>query len=224
MLFKSNIPNELVKDEDKLVEQLYIFLGEFVRAKLKYEKFDNVQDCIQDTLLYILERVRKLTEEQLKSINLERFIYNRANSYVSAIWLRKLKKYRRSVFLESELKYSIERLGYTTSNGILDMLSRKNLITELDLYYKTQIDTQLIEDLIFDYRLSDDLKELVKYRVIETLISFGFTYQDFEVKQFKNHKYIEPTIHAVVDEYLINFLGGTHWKQLNSIQQTIHLL
>ena len=81
MLFKASINKDVANNPEKLAEQLYIFLSEFVKNKLRYESQDNVQDCIQDTIMYMINRYRKLTDEQKEHLNLERFFYNRANSY-----------------------------------------------------------------------------------------------------------------------------------------------
>jgi hypothetical protein len=84
MLFKANITREILEDEDKLCEQLYIFLKEYVAYRLQYENFSEREDCTQDTILFMLKRFKELTPEELDNINIEKFFYNRARSFISS--------------------------------------------------------------------------------------------------------------------------------------------
>lgn len=108
MLFKADINEEALKSEDKLCEQLYVFLKEFVPKRLRYESSSEHEDCIQETILYLIKRYRQISPETAKKLNMERFFYNRANSFVSG-YLTKLKIERTAfkkymMFVESEKK------------------------------------------------------------------------------------------------------------------------
>ena len=95
MLFKASITPKVLQSEDALVEQLYIFLNAYVPSRLKFESRDEIEDCLQETIMYMLKRYHSLNKADIAKINIEAFFYNRANSFVSS-YLRKLKNYRKA--------------------------------------------------------------------------------------------------------------------------------
>lgn len=189
-LFKAVITNELARDEDKLVEQLYIFLNEFVRTRLIYEPQENIEDCIQDTIMFILKRYRDLSEEDKDTINLEKYFYNRANSYVSRTWLRKKRIYDRNI------KNLLETAQYTysTTDNFQDI--------ELE---RESIDLDLLNEILDNLNLSEDITTYLRKRVIYVLIK-DFNYDHEVIPEVTPIKSYDKFIEQIIFEYALKSL------------------
>ncbi len=189
-LFKAVITNELARDGDKLVEQLYIFLNEFVRTRLIYEPQENIEDCIQDTIMFILKRYRDLSEEDKDTLNLEKYFYNRANSYVSRTWLRKKRIYNRNI------KDLLETAQYTysTTDNFQDI--------ELE---RESIDLDLLNEILDNLNLSDDITSYLRKRVICVLIE-DFNYDHEVIPEVTPIKSYDKFIEQIIFEYALNSL------------------
>jgi len=189
-LFKAVITNELARDEDKLVEQLYIFLNEFVRTRLIYEPQENIEDCIQDTIMFILKRYRDLSEEDKDTLNLEKYFYNRANSYVSRTWLRKKRIYDRNI------RDFIETAQYTYSNTD----NFKDIELERD-----SIDLDLLNEILDNLNLSEDITTYLRKRVIYVLIK-DFNYDHEVIPEVTPIKSYDKFIEQIIFEYALKSL------------------
>jgi hypothetical protein len=189
-LFKAVITNELARDEDKLVEQLYIFLNEFVRTRLIYEPQENIEDCIQDTIMFILKRYRDLSEEDKDTLNLEKYFYNRANSYVSRTWLRKKRIYDRNI------KNLLETAQYTysTTDNFQDI--------ELE---RESIDLDLLNEILDNLNLSEDITTYLRKRVIYVLIK-DFNYDHEVIPEVTPIKSYDKFIEQIIFEYALKSL------------------
>lgn len=189
-LFKAVITNELARDEDKLVEQLYIFLNEFVRTRLIYEPQENIEDCIQDTIMFILKRYRDLSEEDKDTLNLEKYFYNRANSYVSRTWLRKKRIYNRNI------KDLLETAQYTysTTDNFQDI--------ELE---RESIDLDLLNEILDNLNLSEDITTYLRKRVIYVLIK-DFNYDHEVIPEVTPIKSYDKFIEQIIFEYALKSL------------------
>lgn len=183
MLFKSTINKEIVKSEEALVEQLYIFLDEYIPTRLIYEGYDERQDCVQEAIMYLLKRFRALTEEEISTVNLEKFFYNRARSYVS-LYLRSLKKSRADTKSYIEL---LKDLG--------------QYATDIIEYY---IDETLLTSIISSYKLSKNSQNILKKICIIKLKELGFsTTKSAEDLVYSDREVLVKLSPAVVDEYMI---------------------
>jgi len=189
-LFKAVITNELARDEDKLVEQLYIFLNEFVRTRLIYEPQENIEDCIQDTIMFILKRYRDLSEEDKDTLNLEKYFYNRANSYVSRTWLRKKRMYDRNI------KDFIETARYTHSNT--------DNFRDIELE-RDSIDLDLLNEILDNLNLSEDITTYLRKRVIYVLIK-DFNYDHEVIPEVTPIKSYDKFIEQIIFEYALKSL------------------
>ena len=187
MLFKASITPEILKSDEKLCEQLYIFLKEYVPIRLRYESRDEHEDCIQDTMLYLLDRYRMISPEALDGINIEKFFYNRANSYIGTTYQRKLKAYRNA------------------NKRLIDDLKMSKLTDEQEeLNY---INKPLLKSIIDSYGLPENDVAFLTNLAVMKLIAFG--YHDNE--QLKDSKPISENrfevlkniSFAVVDSYLV---------------------
>ena len=189
-LFKAVITNELARDEDKLVEQLYIFLNEFVRTRLIYEPQENIEDCIQDTIMFILKRYRDLSEEDKDTLNLEKYFYNRANSYVSRTWLRKKRIYDRNIrdFIETA------QYIYSNTDNFQDI--------ELE---RDSIDLDLLNEILDNLNLSDDITTYLRKRVICVLIK-DFNYDHEVIPEVTPIKSYDKFIEQIIFEYALKSL------------------
>jgi hypothetical protein len=189
-LFKAVITNELARDEDKLAEQLYIFLNEFVRTRLIYEPQENIEDCIQDTIMFILKRYRDLSEEDKDTLNLEKYFYNRANSYVSRTWLRKKRIYDRNI------KNLLETAQYTysTTDNFQDI--------ELE---RESIDLDLLNEILDNLNLSEDITTYLRKRVIYVLIK-DFNYDHEVIPEVTPIKSYDKFIEQIIFEYALKSL------------------
>jgi len=187
MLFRAEITKETLKDENLLVEQLYIFLNHYVSKRLVYESQTEWQDCVQDTIMYILDRYHKLTIEDLEAINIEQFFYNRARQYVS-LYLRGLTRRRDTVkrFAEYEkIKGQVASIGYALS-----------------------IDAVLLDRILKDYYFDEHKQYIIKCMVINKLVQLGYKDDQILLSQETIDAY-DPTgilytiSYAITDEYLL---------------------
>lgn len=213
MLFKASITKEVIEDEDLLVEQLYIFLDEFVKVKLCFESEDTRDDCKQDAIMFLLEKARSLTTEQKKALNLEKYFYNRANSYISSVWLGRLNRYRKRFILESSFSKNLaniisSQLNTDTMLSLLEHNQRYNTTNEQEDTIR-YIDYNVLNLLINNYPLPEkDILVLLRLAEKE-LNSLGLegnihnkictqgASEDFKI-----------IAHAIVDEYIIFIREG----------------
>lgn len=187
MLYFSHITHDVAKNEDKLVEQLYIFLRNYVPSRIKYEDDQTKDDCIQSTIMFMLKRFNdlKATEQLDEDFNYERYFFNRARSYIS-LWLRNLSKDRKN-----QREY-IEYYHY---------LLQPEKTIEHDL-----IDVQGVYNIIKAYNLTPELEEALNANVISKLIDLGY----YAIPTFipnlgkEKNQFLETLSYVIVDEYLIN--------------------
>lgn len=149
MLFKSTINRETISNRDKLVEQLYIFLREFVPTKLPYENEQTVEDCIQETIMHMLDRfstdgLDKVSGRNGKEPNYEKYFYNRAHSYTS-YWLRRLKRERSK---QREYFDTLVYYGHYKQDFIQpDYIDYEELESIVNGYNLGEIDTEILSAL-----------------------------------------------------------------------------
>lgn len=190
MLFKAKITHEVAKDREKLAEQLYLFLNEFAYTRLKYESKDTVEDCIQDTIMYMIDRFNSLEENKLDGINLEKYFYNRANSYIS-YWLKGKANERKkfSKYVENSLYVSSLKGDYAN-----------------DREPKELIDFSLLQSIVDKYPFNEQDKKYIAYEASNRLQELGFIGDDW-VEQLEEIARLATIINAVVDEYLVMAVG-----------------
>jgi DNA-directed RNA polymerase specialized sigma24 family protein len=183
MLFKANISTAMLHDDDLLVEQLYIFLNEFVKTRIRYESSQTVEDCVQDTVMYLIKRLRIIPEPVSSDFNPEQFFYNRANSYVS-MWLRRLINNRRQ---------------FKKYQGDFEYIKR--LETDDRILY---INHDLLNDLIKTVLLLNDDKQIVRDVAIQRLVDLGYSddIQNVVPEELYKDKPIDTIIYNIVDKYL----------------------
>lgn len=186
MLFKASITPKVLQSEDALVEQLYIFLNEYVPSRLKFESHDEIEDCLQETIMYMLKRYHKLNKEDLAKINIEAFFYNRANSFVS-LYLRKLKNYRKA-----KDKY-ISMEAYK-----LEMVNMQDSFIEL-------IDIAVLHKIVLSYNLKGNMAEDLYMISLARLKDLGYNAPEVDLDGIASDKreILDALSFAVVDEYMI---------------------
>ena len=190
-LFKANITAKTVRDPEALATELYIFLRDYVPTRLVYEDHDNHQDCIQDTMMFMIQRYAELDKEMreedpllLIDFNYEKYFYNRARGYIS-YWIRKVQRDRH---LKQEYMESVIYFGGHQTEFVDDL-----------------IDYVLLESIVLEYSLgSGDTRELLK--VVERMLAdVGFTsihnYGPQDKERYK--EYLWQLGHAILDEYLL---------------------
>jgi len=224
MLLKANITKDIVKQtlsddpkikqrgNDLLVEQLYIFLKDFVKRRLKYEHETEREDCIQDTILFMLKRFNALSIEDLKHINIEKFFYNRANSFISS-YINKLK-IRRKIKLTLNKKVPSNFPGsrlYDTE--YLDFIEDESQNPEKKLY----INYPLLYKIIKKFRLGEEQEHLLKRIAVTMLGNLG--YENYNIKVYDLNKddpdrVLYTLSFAVIDEYLLTSVkeSGDNYK------------
>jgi len=184
MLFKANISTSLISNEDRLVEQLYIFLNEFVKTRMRYESSQTVEDCVQDTVMYLITRSRGLPQQLDKDFNPEQFFYNRANSFVS-MWLRRLINTRKQ---------------FKKYQGELEYIHK--IETDSKPMY---IDYTLLKSVIDSFLLDIASKDIMQVISIQKLIDLGYTAdldKAIPEEDFKD-KNMDTLTYNVVDKYLL---------------------
>lgn len=185
MLFRASITSTTIKDKEKLAEQLYVFLTQYVSARLRYESEDSKEDCIQDTIMFIIEKFNKLnsTQQLGKDFNYEKYFYNRARSYIS-YWIKKVKT---------------DRLRYKEYIEYAIYLKAPERSLDEDL-----LDIRLLDKIVLEYNLPTSISQLVISRATNTLIDLGLTAIPLLVEVPKDlEELVDSISHTAVDEYLI---------------------
>jgi hypothetical protein len=188
MLFKANITPETLQSENALTEQLYIFLNEYVPRRLRYESQEEREDCIQDTVMYLLKRFNGLADGVLQdiSIDIEKFFYNRTNSYVS-IYIRKLQSER-----NSRKKY--------IEHEIYQQKIEQEYAKELEF-----VDETILNAIIAEYKLEKDNEVLLKEITNIKLKILGYAVPEHKPRHVEKPIFdlLTTLSFAVIDEYLI---------------------
>lgn len=184
MLFKASITDKVLKSEDALVEQLYIFLNEYVHTRLIYESLDEKEDCIQETILYMLKRYRQLSDKELSSINIEKFFYNRAHSFVS-LYLTKLKTERTA------------KRKYMSKAIYANMLE---LEKSLEL-----INIPVLKNIVNSFNLSRKKADILMKISENKLNMMGYSIPKSEITGIKEEEYnvLDKLGTCVIDEYMM---------------------
>jgi len=180
----SEVIKEIVENRDKyLCEQLYIFLNNYVNSRLIYENMATKEDFIQDSMLFLLERFNSLSKEEKETLNLEKFFFNRARSFIGERLRRRSEAKRRNKELRDDVLY----------------LEATNKATKEVEY----VDDYLLDKLIKKYSLNKDKSKTLRELSINRLVKLGYSdkYTKFD------DSYLESTLNklslAVVDEYLL---------------------
>jgi hypothetical protein len=184
MLFKASITDRVLESEDALVEQLYIFLKEYVRSRLIYESEDEKEDCVQETIMYMLKRYRQLSKKELKDINMEKFFYNRAHSYIS-LYLTKLKTER-----NARKKY-LSKAIYAKSFELDGKLEMVNLPVLKSIISGYNLNKRKAEALL---KISENKLNMLGYSIPSNNIT-GINEEEYNV--------LDTLGSCVVDEYMI---------------------
>lgn len=202
MLFKASITKDVLANEDKLCEQLYIFLNDYVPRRLIYENDFEREDCVQETILYLLKRYKSLPEDDLEHINIEKFFFNRAKSYISS-YIRKLSSYhtREKLTLNNKVpKYFPGNRSHDTE--YLDFIEDVDHNPENAKY----LDDRLLNSIIEEYGLDDSKSKTLKSMSLVSLSKLGyFTYSIEQVEDSVDdpNGVLSTLSLSVVDEYLI---------------------
>lgn len=195
MLFRAEIPNDILikrSEEDqpreRLCNQLYIFLRDYVPTRLIYENDAEIEDCIQDTIMYMLERLDELSEEEIKETNLEKFFYNRAKSFIS-MYVGKLKS---------------ERALINKYKAHVRFMKELEELKEIEY-----IDFLLLDSILKRYRLGGKRLELFKSLSVNKLVKLGYNeplidIEDEDLEMYDPNNVLNTISYAVVDEYLVN--------------------
>lgn len=186
MLFKANITPETLQSESALTGQLYIFLNDYVPRRLRYESVEEREDCIQDTVMYLLKRFNGLTKEALKDIDIEKFFYNRTNSFIS-IHIRKMQAERnaRKKYIDYEIR---------------EQKIEQEFVKELEF-----VDEEILNEVIKTFQLDKDLEKLLKAAAEFKLKLLGYDIPS-PIKMEASEEIIQLVTvlsFAAVDEYLI---------------------
>lgn len=205
MLFNVEIPNSIVVDKDELTKRLYKVVRYYVNKKLVYESYAGKEDCIQDTIMVLLEKINMLQPEELENLNLERWIYNRMNSYVSSIWLGKLKRYRERVtfaamFDIKKLKRKKLNVLHIDEDDILSNLHHQySWIKEDEEYF---IDYMLLAEIILEYKLDKEVEVCVLVEVDNILKNLGFVGVKLNSTIICEGEPIKTIVKVIADEYI----------------------
>lgn len=179
--------DEKERKETLLVEQLYIFLNDYVPRRLMYESEDEREDCVQETMMYLLKRFRNLEKENIQNINIEKFFYNRANSFISG-YIRKLRIER-----EAKRKY-------------IDYHKYLNSIKQTIFEHEEYINENLLDRIIGMYELNKQNKLELKKIVLQMLKLLGYdVYIEYEVN-IEDNQTFKTLSYAIIDEYMIKSL------------------
>lgn len=192
MLYNIEITKETAKDIERLTNKLYIFLGRYVPARLKYENEEDHNDCIQDTIMFILGRYNQIAHEiDVNNFNYEKYFYNRARSYIS-YWIRRHSKERKA------------KRAYIENAIYLQQHSN-------EVNFKP-VDHQVLEKIVKEYNF--DTKDNILLLSISQgyLEGIGYDSEDkYQTdKEVNPHKQelMEKLAYAVIDEYLVEVMGG----------------
>lgn len=190
MLFNASIQYATLQDDEKLIEQLYVFLKHYVGKRLIYESYDEVQDCVQETVFHIYTLLKNIDSEELQNINIEKYIYNRAMQYVM-IYLRKLKLRR------DKLRNYMSDVEY------------KNQLLQAEEYYQNQpIVYSKLASIVDTYNLSKNHLEIVRALSENMLINLGYLGFHKEVsKEIPGYSTMKKLSYSIVDEYLVSSIS-----------------
>lgn len=186
MLFKASITPKVLQSEDALVEQLYIFLNAYVPSRLKFESRDEIEDCLQETIMYMLKRYHSLNKADIAKINIEAFFYNRANSFVSS-YLRKLKNYRKA------------------KDKYISMEVYKLEIENMQDSFIELIDIATLHKIVLSYSLKGNMAEDLYTISLARLGDLGYNAPEVDLDGIASDKreILDALSFAVVDEYMI---------------------
>jgi len=186
MLFKASITPKVLQSEDALVEQLYIFLNAYVPSRLKFESRDEIEDCLQETIMYMLKRYHSLNKVDIAKINIEAFFYNRANSFVSS-YLRKLKNYRKA------------------KDKYISMEVYKLEIENMQDSFIELIDIAVLHKIVLSYSLKGNMAEDLYMISLARLGDLGYNAPEVDLDGIASDKreILDALSFAVVDEYMI---------------------
>lgn len=186
MLFKASITPKVLQSEDALVEQLYIFLNAYVPSRLKFESRDEIEDCLQETIMYMLKRYHSLNKTDIAKINIEAFFYNRANSFVSS-YLRKLKNYRKA------------------KDKYISMEVYKLEIENMQDSFIELIDIAVLHKIVLSYSLKGNMAEDLYTISLARLGDLGYNAPEVDLDGIASDKreILDALSFAVVDEYMI---------------------
>lgn len=186
MLFKASITPKVLQSEDALVEQLYIFLNAYVPSRLKFESRDEIEDCLQETIMYMLKRYHSLNKADIAKINIEAFFYNRANSFVSS-YLRKLKNYRKA------------------KDKYISMEVYKLEIENMHDSFIELIDIAVLHKIVLSYSLKGNMAEDLYMISLARLKDLGYNAPEVDLDGIASDKreILDALSFAVVDEYMI---------------------
>lgn len=213
MLFNVEIPSSIVADKDELTDRLYKVITAYVNKKLIYEHEDTKQDCIQDTIMLLLEKINTLTPDELKIINLEKWIYNRMNSFVSSVWLGKLNRYRNRIQLAANFEKNKNQVFLNATEYFVD---EDDILSELHYkhanfkeYEDYFIDYLVLANIIQEYQLGIDVEVALLLESDKLLKDLGFT--GVEIISDKQHRLtdtLSTVVKSIVDEYISKTKGG----------------
>lgn len=186
MLFQAEITPEVYRSKDKLVEQLYIFLNDYVPTRLRYESQEEREDCVQDTIMYLLKRFDNLDRNLIKNINIEKFFYNRAHSFISG-YINKIKAER-----NAKKKY--------IDNEIYMRKLERSIEKQMEF-----VDDTILDSIIEKYKLDNEKQVLLK-----EFSNFRLKHLGYDVPEPPKREIDEATFDllttlsfAVIDEYMI---------------------
>jgi len=200
MLYGVEIPNTLIEDKDELVNRLYKVIRKYVDKKLIHESYENKEDCVQDTIIMLLEKIDSLTADQLKYLNLERWIYNRMNSFVSSIWLGKLNRYRRHIHFVRFFEVSDDVLDID-EDKLISIAKYNQLNTNLE-DEEFPINYLMLAEIISEYKLTLEDEVAVLTAADKTLKSLGFVGIKLVVSNTELSTPLQTIVAAVVDRYV----------------------
>lgn len=149
--------NKVIEDIDYLVNILYTFLETYVPLRLLYEDKFERDNCIQDTMLYLIKRYNELSKEEKENEDLGKFFYNRCRSYISN-YINKLKLERKNS----------EALGSLYIEQVLDSYYEIN-DSERSII---QVDYELVNTLLNTLILDRDDKKKLKDRLVDRIKNF----------------------------------------------------
>jgi DNA-directed RNA polymerase specialized sigma24 family protein len=199
LLFHTEFDNSVIDDENKLCEKLYEFLRDYVNKRLKFENSDSKEDYVQETIMYILNRFNQLTEKEKREINLEKYFYNRANSFIGNKQRQSKKRYK-------ILKKYLEEQTY---------------LQEQEDQEKEIIDERLLKQIAESYKLNKDQTNILIKLSRNKLVKLGHIGEYSSIEESLREVKISPKSlvikfgtgdpnntleylsYSVVDEYLL---------------------
>lgn len=179
----TSIKESLQARHKHLCEQLYIFLTNYVNSRLIYENTATKEDFIQDTMMFLLKRFDSLTKEEQETINLEKFFYNRARSFIG-------ERLRRRSGAKSKFKVIKDEVLY------LEATNKTN--KEVDF-----IDDIVLDSLISKYRLNAKKSKILKALTINKLILLGYFGESTKFYNEDSVDVLNTLSYSVADEYIL---------------------